>query len=114
MTPAERKPAYEKKREAVILVHNYLRAGVKNIADFIVDGLELPIQVKKTLSGIIILCGVDFIAGTAKILNPVKSMLLPARDAKYPITRQPIPPTIRENSSLIAGLCTGPWLLSRG
>lgn len=96
MTLDERIMALRKERDAVILAHNYQRPEVQDIADCVGDSLELAIEAKKTRSRVIVLCGVDFMAETAKILNPAKTVLLPVREATCPMARQLTPSMIRE------------------
>jgi quinolinate synthase len=69
-------------RNAVILGHNYMEAALfQTIPDVVGDSLELSRKAAKTDKDIIVFCGVKFMAETAKILNPQKTVLIPARKA---------------------------------
>ena len=72
----------KQERNAVILGHNYMEPALfHSIPDFKGDSLELARQAAKTDKDIIVFCGVRFMAETAKILNPEKTVLLPAEKA---------------------------------
>ena len=72
-------------RDAVILAHNYQRAEVQEIADFTGDSLELARKATQVQASTIVFCGVYFMAETAAILNPGKTVLIPNPDAGCPM-----------------------------
>jgi quinolinate synthase len=73
--------ALKRERRAVILAHNYTRAEVQEIADFTGDSLELARRATDVDAEVIVFCGVYFMAETAAILNPGKTVLIPDASA---------------------------------
>ena len=72
----------KKEKNAVVLAHNYQTPEIfHGIADIAADSLALAVEAEKTNADIIVLCGVHFMAETAKLMNPEKKILLPDMEA---------------------------------
>ncbi len=73
--------ALKKERNAIILAHNYQIDPIQRIADYVGDSLGLAYKAAETDADVILFCGVHFMAETAKIINPGKTVILPDLDA---------------------------------
>ena len=83
-------------RNALILAHNYQPAEIQDVADIVGDSLELAIKAAGATEPVLVVCGVRFMAETAKLLSPEKTVLLPAPDAGCPLSDFLTPEMVHE------------------
>ena len=85
-----------RKKNAIILAHNYQVGDVQDVAHFTGDSLGLSIEAQKTSAEIIVFCGVHFMAESAKIMNPEKRVLLPNLSAGCSLSDSITPESLEE------------------
>ena len=83
-------------RNAVILAHNYQRPEVQDVADHLGDSLELAKLAIAIEKDVIVFCGVDFMAESAKVLNPSKCVVIPDKHAHCPMAEMADAESLRE------------------
>jgi len=94
----------KQRRNAVILAHNYQRGEVQDIADFVGDSLELSQNAAKADAEVIAFCGVHFMAETASILCPDKTVLLPDINAGCPMANMITAERLKERKGELPGV----------
>jgi len=84
----ERIEKLKQKKNATILAHNFSKPEVRNIADVVGGSSELTKGANETDADMILVCGVDFMAEVAAVLNPDKKVITPSPDAVCPLAKQ--------------------------
>lgn len=85
MDVRERIEELKEEKNAIILAHNYQVREVQEVADYVGDSFGLSLRASETDAEVIVFCGVDFMAESAKLLSPSRTVLLPEMEARCPM-----------------------------
>ena len=92
----ERIEQLKREKNAIILAHNYERPEIRAVADVVSGSLGLAEAANETSADIIVVCGVDFMAEMAAVMNPDRKVISPVRNATCPLAQQLSPRKLRD------------------
>jgi quinolinate synthase len=95
-TVAEEILDLKRERRAILLAHHYQEAEIQEVADFVGDSLELARKAREAEGDVIAFCGVWFMAETAKVLNPTRTVVVPDKNASCSLVEGCPPEPVRE------------------